>query len=68
MPDVDNVYTKVAPYIVHLKEIKSFLEKSRHLSADILIREIKNKITESKNTLKTDFKILLSVVDKPGNE
>ncbi len=65
MPDVDNVYIKVAPYIVHPKEIKSFLEKSRHLSADIFIQEIENKIAGSKNTLKTDFKILLSVVDKP---
>ena len=64
MPDIDKIYIKVAPYIVHPRKIKSFLEKGRHLSADIFIQEIENKIAGSKNTFKTDFEILLDVVDK----
>lgn len=64
MVDADEIYERIAPYIVHLKEIKSFLEKSRHLSAAALIKEIKNKIICSKEMLKTDFNILLSAVEK----
>ncbi len=64
MVDADEIYARVAPYIVHRKEIKSFLKKSRHLSADIFIKEIKNKILKSRSTLKTDFKILLNAVDR----
>lgn len=64
MPDVDKIYARIAPYTVHLKEIKSFLEKSRHLSAATFVKEIKNKIINSKEMLKTDFNILLSAVEK----
>lgn len=63
MSDVEKIYARVAPYIVHCKEIKSFLETCRLMSGDELVQEIRNKIAKSKAQLKTDLSILLEALE-----
>ncbi|MBU2565363.1 MAG: hypothetical protein KJ655_03815 [Candidatus Thermoplasmatota archaeon] len=63
MSDVEKIYVRVAPYIVHCKEIKSFLETCRFMSADKIVQEIRNKIAKSKAQLKTDLSILLGALE-----
>jgi len=63
MSDVEKIYVRVAPYIVHCKEIKSFLETCRLMSGDELVQEIRNKIAKSKAQLKTDLSILLDALE-----
>ncbi|MDI6916731.1 MAG: hypothetical protein QMC80_02915 [Thermoplasmatales archaeon] len=63
MPNIDEIYARVAPYLVHSKEIKSFLETCRHMSGNEFIQEIKNRIAKSKGMLKTDLSILLDALE-----
>jgi hypothetical protein len=63
MSDVEKMYARVAPYLVHCKEIKSFLETCRLMSCDELVQEIRNKLSKSKAQLKTDLNILLDAIE-----
>ncbi len=61
---IEEAFKNVAPYISELNKVREFVEAHRDMPFDEVIAELENEIEKANIPLKTDFKILLTEMER----
>ncbi len=65
---IEEAFKNVAPYISELNKVREFVEAHRNMPFDEVVAELEKEIEKVNIPLKTDFKILLTEMERLRRE